>query len=162
MIDNMKTFYEPEELKGLLDKKFPSSKVVFTNGCFDILHTGHVRYLKTARTLGDILVVAVNSDESVKRLKGDKRPINNIFDRMEMLSSLKPVDFVTYFEEDTPYEIIRMLKPDVLVKGGDWKIDDIVGADIVLENKGEVRSLNFEDGYATTNIVEEIIKRYCG
>lgn len=157
----MKKFYSPVELKQFLNKNFPDAKIVFTNGCFDILHIGHVRYLKASKKLGDILVVALNSDNSVKRLKGDKRPINNLLNRMEMMNALKPVDFVTSFEEDTPYEIIKILKPKVLVKGGDWAPEMIVGADIVLENNGEVKSLNFEDGYATTNIVEEIIKRYC-
>lgn len=157
----MKKFYQPSELKVFLDDNFPGAKIVFTNGCFDVLHVGHVRYLEEAKKFGDILVVALNSDDSVKRLKGDKRPINRLLDRMEMVNALKSVDYVTFFEEDTPYEAIRHIRPHVLVKGGDWAVEAIVGADIVLENGGEVRSLNFEDGYATSNIVEEIIKRYC-
>lgn len=149
----------PERLKDRL--KDIKGKVVFTNGCFDILHIGHLRYLEEAKKLGDILVVGVNSDESVKRLKGEKRPINKLNERMEMLAGLKPVDYVTYFEEDTPYNLIKLLLPDILVKGGDWKVDEIIGSDIVLGNKGEVFSLNFEENFATTNIIEEIIRKYC-
>jgi len=138
-----------------------TQKIVFTNGCFDILHMGHIKYLSEAKRLGDILVVGVNSDESVKRLKGEKRPINKLYERMYMLDALKPVDFVTYFEEDTPYNLIKDIMPHYLVKGGDWKVDQIVGSDIVLSYGGDVMSLNFEEGFATTNIIEEIIKRYC-
>ncbi|MBZ4643669.1 MAG: D-glycero-beta-D-manno-heptose 1-phosphate adenylyltransferase [Deferribacteres bacterium] len=150
---------QPEELKEILNSIKKS--VVFTNGCFDILHIGHLRYLEEAKKLGDILVVGVNSDSSVKRLKGDKRPINRLSERMEMLAGLKPVDYVTYFDEDTPYNLIKFLAPDILVKGGDWKANEIVGSDIVLEKGGKVLSLNFEDNFATTNTIEEIIKRYC-
>jgi rfaE bifunctional protein nucleotidyltransferase chain/domain len=151
----------PEKLKSILQKFCKNETVVFTNGCFDILHTGHLRYLQEAKKQGDILIVGVNSDASVSRLKGNKRPIIKLQDRMEMLAGLKPVDFVTFFEEDTPYNLIKTLIPDILVKGGDWKAEDIVGSDIVLSNGGQVKSLNFEDGYATTNIVGEIIKKYC-
>lgn len=136
-------------------------RIVFTNGCFDILHVGHVKYLEEAKKFGDILIVGINSDESVRRLKGEKRPINNLSSRMHMVNAIRYVDIVTYFEEDTPYELIKDIMPDVLVKGGDWKVSDIVGADVVLENGGKVLSLKFEEGYATTNIIEEIIKRYC-
>lgn len=149
----------PEKLKERL--KDTEGKIVFTNGCFDILHIGHLRYLEEAKKLGDILVVGVNSDESVKRLKGEKRPINKLSERMEMLAGLKPVDYVTYFEEDTPYNLIKLLMPDILVKGGDWKVDAIVGSDLVLNNKGEVLSLNFEENFSTTNIIEEVIRKYC-
>jgi rfaE bifunctional protein nucleotidyltransferase chain/domain len=149
----------PDRLKDRLNDI--NGKVVFTNGCFDILHIGHLRYLEEAKKLGDILVVGVNSDNSVKRLKGEKRPINKLNERMEMLAGLKPVDYVTYFEEDTPYNLIKLLVPDILVKGGDWKVDEIVGSDIVLDNGGEVFSLNFEENFATTNIIEEVIRKYC-
>lgn len=149
---NAKTFFS------ILRK---SKKIVFTNGCFDILHIGHIKYLEQAKKLGDILVVGVNTDESVKRLKGDKRPINRLNERMIMLDALKSVDFVTYFDEDTPYNLIDEIRPHILVKGGDWKVEDIVGSDIVLKKGGKVLSLNFEEGFATTNIIEEIIKRYC-
>lgn len=151
----------PEKLKNLLNIDRTSRKIVFTNGCFDILHTGHLRYLSEARKQGDLLIVGVNSDASVIRLKGDKRPIISLDDRMEMLAGLKPVDYVTWFEEDTPYNLIKHLMPDYLVKGGDWSADSIVGSDIVIANGGEVKSLNFEDGYATTNIVDDILSKYC-
>lgn len=131
-------------------------KIVFTNGCFDILHRGHVTYLAEAKKLGDLLVMGVNSDASVKRLKGPERPINNEEDRKYVLSQLKPVDFVEIFEEDTPLNLIKKISPAVLVKGGDWKIDQIVGGKEVIENGGEVYSLNFVDGYSTTSIIKKI------
>lgn len=126
-------------------------RIVFTNGCFDILHIGHVRYLKEAKKLGDILIVGLNSDASVKRLK-PQRPINEELQRAEVLASLEMVDYVTMFPEDTPYELIKSIKPDVLVKGGDWKKEDIVGSDIV----AEVYSLPFVPGVSTTAIIEKI------
>lgn len=126
-------------------------KVVFTNGCFDILHAGHVRYLREARALGDVLVVGMNSDASVSRLKPG-RPIVCEADRAEVLAALEFVDFVTIFDEDTPYELIKLLRPDVLVKGGDWRREDIVGSDIV----SDTRSLPFHQGLSTTGIIERI------
>jgi rfaE bifunctional protein nucleotidyltransferase chain/domain len=123
-------------------------RIVFTNGCFDIIHVGHVRYLREARALGDLLVVGLNSDTSVARLKPG-RPINNEAQRAEVLAALEMVDYVTIFTEDTPYGLIKSLRPDVLVKGGDWKKEDIVGADIV----HEVYSLPFTDGVSTTAIL---------
>lgn len=131
-------------------------KIVFTNGCFDILHKGHVSYLAEAKKLGDLLVIGVNSDASVKRLKGSERPINNENDRAFVLSQLKSVDFTEIFAEDTPLNLILKVKPGVLVKGGDWKIDQIVGAKEVLAAGGEVYSLNFVDGYSTTSIINKI------
>lgn len=131
-------------------------KVVFTNGCFDILHAGHVSYLNEARSLGDVLIVGLNSDESVKRLKGEKRPINDEEDRKFVLENLKSVDFVEVFDNDTPFDLIEFILPDVLVKGGDWKEEQIVGFDIVLANGGIVKSLNFVDGKSTTNIISKI------
>lgn len=130
-------------------------KVVFTNGCFDILHPGHIAYMKQAKGLGDRLVVAVNTDESVKRLKGEKRPINNLVHRMAVLEGIGAIDWVTWFDEDTPKELIEILSPDVLVKGGDYTIDSIVGASHVLESGGEVKVLTFVDGYSTTSIIEK-------
>jgi D-beta-D-heptose 7-phosphate kinase/D-beta-D-heptose 1-phosphate adenosyltransferase len=130
-------------------------KVVFTNGCFDIIHPGHIAYMKQAKGLGDRLVVAVNTDASVKRLKGDKRPINNLVHRMAVLEGVGAIDWVTWFDEDTPKELIEMLSPDVLVKGGDYTIDSIVGASHVLESGGEVKVLTFLDGYSTTSIIEK-------
>ena len=131
-------------------------KIVFTNGCFDILHRGHVTYLAEAKKLGDLLVIGVNADASVKRLKGPERPINNENDRSYVLSQLKSVDFVEVFTEDTPLNLILKVKPKVLVKGGDWKIDQIVGAKEVIGFGGDVFSLNFVDGYSTTSIISKI------
>lgn len=129
--------------------------VVFTNGCFDILHRGHVAYLNEARSLGDVLIVGMNSDASVKRLKGESRPINHEADRKFVLENLKAVDFVEIFEEDTPYNLINKVRPNTLVKGGDWSVDQIVGSDIVMKEGGKVLSLNFVDGFSTTNIIEK-------
>ena len=130
-------------------------KVVFTNGCFDILHKGHVSYLDRARRLGDVLVVALNSDASVSRLKGPDRPINGLRDRMEVMAALECVDFVVSFGEDTPLKTILKLRPDVLVKGGDWKPEQIVGSHEVLGWGGKVRSLRFIEGHSTTRIIEK-------
>ncbi|MCR5050873.1 MAG: bifunctional D-glycero-beta-D-manno-heptose-7-phosphate kinase/D-glycero-beta-D-manno-heptose 1-phosphate adenylyltransferase HldE [Paludibacteraceae bacterium] len=127
-------------------------RIVFTNGCFDILHCGHVTYLQQAKQLGDILIVGVNSDASVKRLKGDARPINNIEARTTVLQGLSSVDYIVVFDEDTPYEILSVIRPDVLVKGGDYKVEDIVGREFA----GVVKVLPFVDGYSTTGIVESI------
>jgi rfaE bifunctional protein nucleotidyltransferase chain/domain len=133
--------------------KAAGQKVVFTNGCFDIIHAGHVAYLREARALGDILVVGLNSDASVGLIKPG-RPLNNESQRAEVLSSLRMVDYVTLFDQDTPYELIKLLRPDVLVKGGDWRPEDIVGSDLVPETK----SLPFVEGISTTNIIERARK----
>ncbi len=133
-------------------------RVVFTNGCFDLIHPGHVRYLRAAKKLGDVLVVALNSDASVRRLKGPTRPLVAESDRCEVMAALEMVDYVTLFTQDTPYELIKLLRPDILVKGGDWKVADIVGADLVLAAGGKVRSLHFADGYSTTRLVEQARK----
>jgi rfaE bifunctional protein nucleotidyltransferase chain/domain len=121
--------------------------LVFTNGCFDILHAGQVLYLEEARRLGDVLVLGLNSDASVRRLKGDSRPINSQSERSIVVAALEAVDFVCIFDEDTPYELIKALQPDVLVKGGDWQVQDIVGSDLVLAAGGEVRSLSFSEAF---------------
>lgn len=131
-------------------------KVVMTNGCFDILHAGHVSYLANARKLGDRLIVAVNSDESTKRLKGESRPVNLLVNRMIVLGALEAVDWVVSFAEDTPQRLIADILPDLLVKGGDYKPEDIAGSKEVWANGGEVRVLNFEDGISTTNIIKVI------
>ena len=131
-------------------------KIVFTNGCFDILHAGHASYLVEARKLGDILIVGLNSDDSVRRLKGELRPINNENDRAMLLDMLKPVDYVTIFDEDTPYELIQLLKPNILVKGGDYMPEDIVGADIVENSGGEVVVIPLVEGKSTTEIIMRI------
>jgi rfaE bifunctional protein nucleotidyltransferase chain/domain len=132
--------------------------VVFTNGCFDILHAGHVSYLEDARGFGDLLVVAVNSDDSVRRLKGPTRPVNDECDRALVLAALESVSYVTFFDEDTPYELVRLLQPDVLVKGGDWTPERIVGADLVLARGGKALSLPYLPGRSTTAILEKIAK----
>lgn len=129
---------------------------VFTNGCFDILHEGHVRYLAEAKTLGDKLIVGLNSDDSVKRTKGVNRPINKEKSRAVVLAALASIDAVIVFEEDTPLQLIANLKPHILVKGGDWKAEDIVGSDIVLLRGGKVYSLSFHEGHSTTLIEQQI------
>lgn len=131
-------------------------KIVFTNGCFDILHIGHKRYLQQAATLGDILVVGVNSDASVKRLKGPSRPVNNEQDRAEMLSAMGFIDYVVIFDEDTPYELIKKIQPDILVKGGDYKPEEVVGRDIVLARGGRLELISFVEGKSTTNIINKV------
>ncbi|MDD4687202.1 MAG: D-glycero-beta-D-manno-heptose 1-phosphate adenylyltransferase [Candidatus Cloacimonetes bacterium] len=131
-------------------------KIVFTNGCFDILHAGHVQYLEEARNLGDILVVGLNSDSSVSRLKGASRPINTEQNRALVLAALCAIDYVCIFEEDTPLTLIKAILPDILVKGGDWQPHQIVGADIVLANNGKVHSLQFTDGLSTTSVIRKI------
>lgn len=145
-----------DELKSVVDNLKTSHKVVFTNGCFDLLHVGHVRYLQDAKNLGDILVVAVNSDASVKRLKGETRPLQTESDRAEILAHLSAVDYVTIFEDDTPLSVIESLSPNILVKGGDWSVDQIVGSEHVLSQGGDVQSLPFHDGRSTTSIVEKM------
>lgn len=133
-------------------------KIVFTNGVFDLLHVGHVRYLQEARSLGDALVIGVNSDASVKRLKGPTRPVQTESDRAEILAALGAVDFTVIFTDDTPATLIEKVRPDILVKGGDWKIDQIVGAPFVQSYGGQVMSLQFVDGKSTTKIIEKAQK----
>lgn len=136
------------------DKK----KLVFTNGCFDILHRGHIEYLNQAKSLGDILIVGINSDRSVKALKGEDRPVNNENDRAFLIDNLKSVDYAIIFDEDTPYNIIKEIIPEFLVKGGDWKEEDIVGWDVVKAHGGKVMSLKFVDNYSTTNTLKKMQK----
>lgn len=133
-------------------------EVVFTNGCFDILHLGHIDYLEHARKLGDKLVVGLNADGSVTRLKGAGRPINPEYARARILAALSFVDLVVLFSEDTPLELISTLLPDILVKGKDYEISNIVGADVVMEHGGKVLTIDLVDGYSTTNIVQKIKK----
>lgn len=137
-------------------------RLVFTNGCFDLLHPGHLRYLAEARSWGDFLLVGLNSDRSIRAIKGDKpigppRPICSEEVRAEMLAGLAAVDAVLIFDEDTPYNLILALRPDVLVKGGDWPVERIVGSNLVLENGGQVRSLLLADGFSTTALIARII-----
>jgi rfaE bifunctional protein nucleotidyltransferase chain/domain len=144
---------KPEEVRLLAGKE----DVVFTNGCFDILHPGHVDYLQRARSLGSCLVVGLNSDASVRRLKGPLRPVNDETSRALVLAALACVDYVIVFHEDTPYELIRTVEPDVLVKGGDWSVDRIVGRDLVEGLGGRVLSIPLLKGYSTTAIVDRIV-----
>ncbi|MCS6965317.1 MAG: D-glycero-beta-D-manno-heptose 1-phosphate adenylyltransferase [Candidatus Kapabacteria bacterium] len=136
-------------------------RIVFTNGCFDLLHLGHVRYLESARQLGDILVVGVNTDTSVRHLKGMLRPLRPEGERAALVAALKPVDFVTLFEEETPESLIAELRPDVLVKGGDYAREHIAGADLVESWGGTVVIVPYVKGYSTTAVVEDILRRYC-
>lgn len=136
--------------------KNQGNEVVFTNGCFDILHLGHVDYLEKASQLGQKLIIGVNTDASVKRLKGEQRPINPENARARILAALSFVDLVVLFDEDTPLNLISELIPDVLVKGNDYKISNIVGADVVMENGGEVKTIELVDGFSTTNIIDKI------
>jgi D-glycero-beta-D-manno-heptose 1-phosphate adenylyltransferase len=144
------------ELSSLINSlKSQGKKIVFTNGVFDIIHRGHVEYLNEAKSHGDVLIVGLNSDSSVKRIKGESRPVNSENDRAIVLVNLKAVDNVIIFEEDTPYNLIKAVVPHVLVKGGDWKPDDIVGSDIVLGSGGKVLSLKYINGYSTTEIIKK-------
>lgn len=152
---------EREDLRKTLGKlRNDGKRIVFTNGCFDLLHVGHLRYLEKARSLGDILVVGVNSDSSVRRLKSPRRPILPLEERMELLSGLGCVDYVVSFEESTPLELISVLKPHILVKGGDWSKETIVGREVVEGSGGEVVVLPFFEGNSTTSLVETILNRY--
>jgi len=152
---------ELEKLVKILDLLRGKKKIVFTNGCFDIIHAGHVDYLEKAKSLGDVLVVGMNSDSSIRRIKGEKRPILPQELRAKVLSSLKPVDYVVIFEEDTPLELIKAVKPDILVKGGDWEIDRIVGREFVESYSGKVITIPFEYDISTTKIIERITRLYC-
>ncbi len=139
--------------------KAERKKIVFTNGCFDLLHVGHVRYLAQAKKLGDFLIIGLNSDSSVKELKGEDRPINSFEDRATLLSAIESVDSVIMFEEQTPENLIKDIVPDILVKGGDYNIEDIVGYQTVMQNGGQVKTLSFYDGYSSTNYINKIKKR---
>lgn len=140
----------------LAAKHLYGHEIVFTNGCFDLLHPGHIRYLAQARDLGDFLIIGLNSDDSVSRLKGPERPIQNEIVRGEMLAALHVVDAVVVFDEDTPLELITALKPDILVKGGDYTPETVVGADVVTEYGGRVEIIKFETGYSTTDLISKI------
>lgn len=153
---NLPRVLNSDNLKKVIENyRSENKKIVFTNGCFDLLHIGHVTYLEEAKKLADILIVGVNSDSSVKVLKGPTRPIQNEHDRSEILAALKAVNHTVIFSEDTPLNLIKQIKPDVLVKGGDWKIEQIVGSDFVMSYGGQVKSLNFVDGKSTTSIIEK-------
>jgi D-beta-D-heptose 7-phosphate kinase/D-beta-D-heptose 1-phosphate adenosyltransferase len=146
----------PEARKEVERLRGKGKRIVFTNGCFDILHVGHARYLYAARKLGDLLIVAVNSDRSVKAIKGPDRPVMSQSERSEMLAILECVDMVVIFDEDNPMEVIRYLMPDILVKGGDWKEEDIIGADVVKAAGGQVRSIPYIKGFSSSGIIKKI------
>lgn len=147
----------PETLDRLLAFwNFKDKKIVFTNGCFDILHRGHIDYLSKAKDHGDILVIGLNTDASVRRIKGENRPVNDEYARAILLASLHFVDAVVIFDEDTPYNLINKIKPDILIKGSDYLIEDIVGADIVTGKGGSVITLDYLPGYSTTKIIEKL------
>ena len=133
-----------------------NKKIVFTNGCFDIIHPGHIHVLSQAKLLGDILVVGLNSDKSVKNLKGKERPLVNESDRAKILLSIKYVDYVTIFDESTPKDIIKKIKPDTLVKGGDYIVDDSVGSKFVIDSGGRVEIVKFLDGYSSSNYIDNL------
>jgi len=158
MNKNVKSIKELVEIRNTLKKE--NKKVVFTNGCFDILHAGHVDYITKAKEKGDILIVGVNSDSSMKRIKGESRPVVPQHERAFIISSLKPVDYVIIFEEDTPYEVITQLIPDILVKGEDWAIENIVGREIVEANGGKVETIKFVNNQSTTNIIKTVLERF--
>ena len=145
-----------EACKQRLEWKKQGKKLVFTNGCFDLLHPGHIAYLRDAKSLGDILLVGLNDDASIQRLKGKSRPINPLNDRAYMLEALKAVDMVVAFSEDTPLNLIQALEPDILVKGGDYQVATIVGAQDVEAMGGEVRVIPFLDGYSSTALIQRI------
>jgi len=130
--------------------------IVFSNGCFDIIHLGHIDYLEKARALGDKLIIGLNTDQSVQRLKGSSRPVVEELARGRMLAAMEFVDAVTFFEEDTPFQLISRIMPDILVKGNDYKLQNIIGADIVIKNGGKVETIALVPGYSTTKIIEKI------
>ena len=150
---------EQKNIENLINKlKSENKKTVFTNGCFDILHVGHVRYLSESKRCGDILIVGLNSDNSVKRLKGESRPVNNQNDRAEVLAALEVVDYVTIFEEDTPEILLGKIKPDVYTKGADYTLDTLPEAHVVMNNGGRVEFINLVKGKSTTNLINSIKK----
>ncbi|MGH9320558.1 MAG: D-glycero-beta-D-manno-heptose 1-phosphate adenylyltransferase [Vicinamibacteria bacterium] len=160
---SLRKVLDREEMAGERERlRQKGERLVFTNGCFDLLHPGHVRYLQEAKALGDRLVVAVNGDETVARLKGEGRPLTPLDERMEILAALDCVDYVVAFEEETPFEIIEEIVPDVLVKGGDWTPDRIVGRERVERAGGKVLSLPFAPGYSTSRLIARIVERLGG
>jgi D-beta-D-heptose 7-phosphate kinase/D-beta-D-heptose 1-phosphate adenosyltransferase len=157
----MNKIYPKEELKAEIDRlKRGGRKIIFTNGCFDILHAGHTRYLREAKKLGDVLILALNSDHSVRAIKGEKRPIVPEAERAEVVASLASVDYVTVFDELTPLALIEFLRPDVIVKGGDWAEKDIVGAEAVGKWGGRVAIMPEIEGASTTNVIEKVLQVY--
>lgn len=154
----IKTFKEIKKLAACL--KRGNKKIVFTNGCFDLLHYGHVKYLEDARRLGDFLVIGLNSDSSIRKIKGAKRPIVSQNDRARIIAALESVNSVVIFKEPTPLKLIEAIKPNVLVKGGDWNKEDIMGSDLVIRCGGKVKTINFIKGRSTTGLIKKIAKIY--
>ena len=142
----------------LIRAKFNSQKVVFTNGCYDIIHRGHIELLNRAAMLGNLLIVGLNSDNSVRKLKGPNRPVQDEMTRALVLAAMRVVDYVVIFDEETPYELIKIVQPQFLVKGGDWQIKDIVGSDIVQAYGGKVLSVELVEGFSTTNIINKMCR----
>ena len=157
-MNNFMTVDELVPIREELKKK--NKKVVFTNGCFDILHAGHVDYISKAKSFGDILIVALNSDSSVTKIKGKNRPIVPLKERAFIISNLKAVDYVTVFDEETPFEAIKKIIPDILVKGADWKVENIVGKDVVEAAGGKVETIEFVNFQSTTSIIKTILERF--
>jgi D-glycero-beta-D-manno-heptose 1-phosphate adenylyltransferase len=156
-----KLYTSVEDIMPLVNQwKSDNEKIVFTNGCFDLIHLGHIDYLKEAKRHGNKLIVGINSDSSVSKLKGSHRPINDETTRLTVMASFYFVDAVILFSDDTPFSIISKILPDVLVKGGDWKVNEIIGSDVVIDHGGEVHSLSFTNGYSSTNIENKIILAY--
>jgi rfaE bifunctional protein nucleotidyltransferase chain/domain len=154
-------FFEPSKLAPILKNlQIQGRKVVFTNGVFDLLHLGHVTYLQAAQKKGDLLVVGLNSDASVRRIKGPLKPLLPVEERAEMLLALACVDYATFFEEDDPYNVIKVLRPDVLVKGGDWAIDKMIGGDLVQSWGGQVLNIPVVEGRSTTNLIQMVRERF--
>ncbi len=158
---NQNIISKEEVIKIRKKLKEENKKVVFTNGCFDIIHIGHIDYLNKAKAFGDVLIVGLNSDSSVKKIKGEKRPIIPENERANILLNLKAVDYVIFFNEENPYKLIKIIIPDVLVKGADWEIDKIIGKDIVESNGGKVVNIAFVNEQSTSKIIQTIINKYC-
>ena len=154
----VKTLPELKKISKNLRKN--AKKIVFTNGCFDLLHLGHIYYLEKAKKKGDILIVALNSDSSVRRIKGSKRPILPETDRARIIAALESVDYVVVFNEITPLKVIKALKPDVLIKGRDWKVDDIVGKDVVRSAGGRVATIPFLKGRSTKLLIKKVVRKF--
>ncbi|MBX9853318.1 MAG: D-glycero-beta-D-manno-heptose 1-phosphate adenylyltransferase [Cytophagaceae bacterium] len=158
MLTSDKIYTKESFLSVLSQWQKEGKKIVFTNGCFDILHLGHVDYLEKAKQLGDKLIVGLNTDNSVKRLKGETRPVTDQHGRGRVIAALQFVDAVIFFDEDTPFDLISFVKPDILVKGDDYTVDNIVGADVVIKNGGAVKTISLVKGYSTTDIISKIKK----
>ncbi|MCH9028100.1 MAG: D-glycero-beta-D-manno-heptose 1-phosphate adenylyltransferase [Bacteroidetes bacterium] len=157
-MNGIKTLNEIKVIRKQL--QYQNKKVVFTNGCFDLIHAGHIDYLSKAKTLGDVMIVGLNSDDSVQRIKGKKRPILKESERAFILSNIEHVDYVVIFDQDTPEQLIAKLIPDILVKGADWDIEDIAGKEIVVANGGEVKTITFVNEQSTSKIIDIILERY--